>query len=41
MAGDWIKMRVDLDGDPAVISISAKTGKEVLWVVGALHRFWS
>lgn len=41
MAGDWIKMRVDLDGDPAVISTAAKVGKETLWVVGALHRFWS
>ncbi len=34
-------MRVDLDGDPAVISTAAKVGKDTLWVVGALHRFWS
>lgn len=41
MAGDWIKMRVDLSDDPAVIAISAKIGVDEDSVVGKLHRLWS
>ena len=41
MAGEWIKMRVDLASDPAVIGIAAITGLEDDAVVGKLHRLWS
>lgn len=41
MAGDWIKMRVDLGDDPAVILIAAQTGISEDEVVGKLHRIWS
>jgi hypothetical protein len=41
MAGDWIKMRVDLDRDPAVIGISADLNISECAVVGMLHRLWS
>ena len=41
MAGEWIKMRVDLASDPAVIRIRRATGLDVDAVVGKLHRLWS
>lgn len=41
MAGDWIKMRVDLATDPAVIGIAASLDCSEFEVVGMLHRFWS
>jgi len=41
MAGDWIKMRVDLADDPAVIGIAAALEIEEDLVVGKLHRLWS
>lgn len=41
MAGEWIKMRTDLGGDPAVIRIRRATGLDVDAVVGKLHRLWS
>lgn len=41
MAGDWIKMRMDLSADPAVIGIAAGLGCSENEVVGMLHRFWS
>lgn len=41
MAGDWIKMRVDLADDPAVITIGSVTGLDEFAVVGRLHRLWS
>lgn len=41
MAGDWIKMRVDLQYDPAVIRISAAVGINTHTVVGALHCAWA
>lgn len=41
MAGDWIKMRLDLPDDPAVISIAAALGISQDEVVGKLHRLWS
>lgn len=41
MAADWIKMRTDLAGDPAVIRIRRATGLDSDAVVGKLHRLWS
>jgi hypothetical protein len=41
MAGDWLKMRLDLADDPAVISIALSCGIEEDTVVGKLHRLWS
>jgi hypothetical protein len=41
MAGDWIKMRVDLADDPAVIAIGEQFGLDTDHVVGKLHRLWS
>lgn len=41
MAGDWIKMRVDLADDPAVISIGAAVNIGEDLVVGKLHRVWA
>lgn len=41
MAGDWIKMRVDLREDPDVISIATATDLDEDAVVGKLHRVWS
>ncbi|HHG4472007.1 TPA: hypothetical protein ACPWE9_003367 [Pseudomonas aeruginosa] len=41
MAGDWIKMRVDLATDPSVIGIAAALDCSENEVVGMLHRFWS
>lgn len=41
MAADWIKMRTDLGGDPAVIRIRRATGIDADAVVGKLHRLWS
>ena len=41
MAGDWIKMRVDLAADPNVIGISIAVGLDEDYVVGKLHKLWS
>lgn len=41
MAGDWIKMRMDLADDPAVYRISALTKLDRLSVVGRLYAFWA
>jgi hypothetical protein len=41
MAGDWIKMRVDLADDPAVIRMAAALDISEDEVVGKLHRLWS
>lgn len=41
MAGEWIKMRIDLAADPAVIRIRRATGIDADAVVGKLHRLWS
>lgn len=41
MAGDWIKMRVDLYEDPAVTRIAESMGEREEVVVGYLHRVWS
>jgi hypothetical protein len=41
MAGDWIKMRSNLDTDPDVVAIAAELGVDEFSVVGRLHKFWS
>jgi hypothetical protein len=41
MAGDWIKMRWNLAGDPDVIKIAAATKLDEFGVVGRLHAVWS
>lgn len=41
MAGDWIKMRVDLPDDPSVVAIAEATGLDEFSVVGRLHKIWS
>jgi hypothetical protein len=41
MAGDWIKLRIDLHEDPAVIAIAADLDIPELEVVGCLYRIWA
>jgi hypothetical protein len=41
MAGDWIKMRIDLGDDPAVISIASLLELTEDEIVGKLHKLWS
>ena len=41
MAGDWIKMRVNLPSDPQVIKISRLLDCSEFKVVGLLHWLWS
>ena len=41
MAQNWIKLRKDIHGDPAVIGIAAGTGLDVDTVVGKLTKLWS
>ena len=41
MAGDWIKMRSNLDTDPRVVSMAAKLNLPELHIVGALWKVWS
>lgn len=41
MAGDWIKMRVDLAGSPEVKGLARRTGLTRFDVVGRLHAVWS
>jgi hypothetical protein len=41
MAGDWIKMRVDLADDPAVIGLAALSKLTEYEVIGRLHKLWS
>ena len=41
MAGEWIKMRIDLASDPAVVRIRRATGIDADSVVGKLHRLWA
>ena len=38
MAGDWIKMRIDIADDPAVIGIASALDITEDEVVGKLHR---
>jgi hypothetical protein len=41
MAGDWIKMRVDLQTHPKTVRILSALKADRLRVVGALHAVWS
>lgn len=41
MAGDWIKTRVDLPTDPAVIAMAAELDCDEFDVVGRLVAFWA
>lgn len=41
MAGDWIKMRVDLVDDPSVVWMAEQLGMPEPCVVGYLHTIWS
>ena len=41
MAGDWIKMRVNLDTDPAVVRISSGLKQDRFATVGRLHKIWA
>lgn len=41
MAGDWIKMRVDLSTSPKVVRISSALRADRLRVIGGLHAVWS
>lgn len=41
MAGDWIKMRVDLADDPAVIGMANALKIDEYQVIGRLHKLWS
>lgn len=41
MAGDWIKMRVDLADDPAVIGMSSYLKMDEYEIIGRLHKLWS
>jgi hypothetical protein len=41
MAGDWIKMRCNLDTDPAVFQIAAALQMDELAVVGRLWKVWA
>jgi hypothetical protein len=41
MAGDWIKMRMDLPEDPAVYKIASAMKTDRLSVIGRLYAFWA
>jgi hypothetical protein len=41
MAGDWIKMRTNLQDDPAVIGMASNLKIDEDSIVGKLHRLWS
>jgi len=41
VAGDWIKMRLDLMEDPAVMEMADRLGVREETVVGYCHAFWS
>ena len=41
MAGDWIKMRINLDSNPHVIELAEILGLPELHVVGCLWKVWS
>jgi hypothetical protein len=41
MSGEWIKLRLDLGDDPAVIAISAMTRLHADEVIGKLYRLWA
>lgn len=41
MAGDWIKMRIDLQSHPKVVRILSATRADKFKTVGGLHAVWS
>ena len=41
MAGDWIKMRVDLKDDPSVFKLAELLAVDELHVIGCLFCFWA
>lgn len=41
MAGDWIKMRVDLKDDPSVFKLAELLSVDELHVIGCLFCFWA
>ena len=41
MAGDWIKMRTNIDTDPRTVQIAAALDIPVLHAVGLLFKVWS
>lgn len=41
MAGDWIKMRVDLQTHPKIVRILSATQADKFRVIGGLHAVWS
>lgn len=41
MAGDWIKVRCDLDEDPAVAKMAAALGLDRFAVIGRLVKLWT
>lgn len=40
MAGDWIKMRMDLQTHPKIVRIMSATGSDKFRVIGGLHAVW-
>jgi hypothetical protein len=40
MAGDWIKMRVDLQDDPSVVALCDQLDLDEFQVIGRLHKLW-
>lgn len=41
MAGDWIKMRIDLQSHPKIVRILSATDADKFRVIGGLHAVWS
>lgn len=41
MAGDWIKMRVDLQSHPKIVRILSATSTDKFRVLGGLHAVWA
>ena len=41
MAGDWIKMRIDLQTHPKVVRILSATKADKFRAIGGLHAVWS
>jgi hypothetical protein len=41
MAGEWIKMRIDLQSHPKVVRILSATRTDKFRVIGGLHSVWS
>lgn len=41
MAGDWIKMRINLDTDPRILAMAAELSIPELHVIGCCWKIWS